>query len=138
MMSLEKSLIELERFCAKAWRIHAKEDPLSRLSFNEYDYLRVIEAYPQGVRITDLAAEMKVTKPSASAMVVRLQNKGLVKRVHCYQDARAKRVVLTDKVIEEISMEQLVYQKIASAMTAKLSDDESEQLVQLLTKSLSN
>ncbi|UPQ88422.1 MarR family winged helix-turn-helix transcriptional regulator [Vibrio sinaloensis] len=135
-MSLEKSLIELERFCAKAWRIHAKEDPLARLSFNEYDYLRVIEAYPQGVRITDLAEEMKVTKPSASAMVVRLQNKGLVKRVHCYQDARAKRVALTDKVIEEISMEQKVYQQIASTMTAKLSDDEAIQLVQLLTKSL--
>lgn len=138
MMSLEKSLIELERFCAKAWRIHAKEDPLARLSFNEYDYLRVIEAYPQGVRITDLAEEMKVTKPSASTMVVRLQKKGLVKRIDCVEDARAKRVVLTDKVIEEISMEQKVYQKIASAMTAKLSDDESKQLVQLLTKSLSN
>jgi len=138
MMSLEKSLIELERFCAKAWRIYAKEDPLARLSFNEYDYLRVIEAYPQGVRITDLAEEMKVTKPSASTMVVRLQKKGLVKRIDCVEDARAKRVVLTDKVIEEISMEQKVYQKIASAMTAKLSDDESKQLVQLLTKSLSN
>lgn len=138
MMSLEKSLIELERFCAKAWRIYAKEDPLARLSFNEYDYLRVIEAYPQGVRITDLAEEMKVTKPSASTMVVRLQKKGLVKRIDCVEDARAKRVVLTDKVIEEISTEQKVYQKIASAMTAKLSDDESKQLVQLLTKSLSN
>ncbi|NVD07458.1 MarR family transcriptional regulator [Vibrio sp. JPW-9-11-11] len=137
-MKLENSLIELERFCAKAWRIHAKEDPLARLSFNEYDYLRVIEGYPQGVRITDLAEEMKVTKPSASAMVVRLQKKGLVKRVHCGQDARAKRVVLTSKVIAEISMEQKVYQQIAAAMTAKLSDDEATQLVQLLTKSLTN
>ncbi|KOO12314.1 MarR family transcriptional regulator, partial [Vibrio xuii] len=40
-MTLETNLIELERFCAKAWRVYAKEDPLSSLSFNEFDYLRV-------------------------------------------------------------------------------------------------
>lgn len=135
-MTLENSLIELERFCSKAWRVYAKEDPLSLLSFNEFDYLRVIQTSAEGMRITDLAEEMKVTKPSASNMVARLEKKGLVRRVACNEDARSKRVTLTEKVIQDLSLEQVVYKEIAQAMNAKLSAKEAEQLVSLLEKSL--
>jgi DNA-binding MarR family transcriptional regulator len=135
-MSLENNLMELERFCAKAWRVHAKEDPLCMLSFNEYDYLRVIQESEGGVRITDLAEQMKVTKPSASNMVVRLEKKGLVQRVISHEDARAKLVIVTDKVLEGMSHEQVVYKEIANAMNNKLSAEEAKQLVSLLEKSL--
>jgi len=137
-MNLENSLIELERFCAKAWRVYAKEDPLSSLSFNEFDYLRVIQDFSDGIRITDLAEEMKVTKPSASNMVARLQKKGLVQRVSCPEDGRSKRVVLTEKVIKDLSLEQEVYRKIAQAMNCNLDAEEARQLVYLLEKSLNN
>jgi len=136
-MSLETSLIELERFCSKAWRVYAKEDPLSLLSFNEFDYLRVVQSCPEGIRITDLADEIKVTKPSASNMVVRLEKKGLVKRTSCHEDARAKKVVLTESAMQAMSLEQVVYQEVAQVMNAKLSEQEAEQLVRLLKKSLS-
>lgn len=137
-MTLETNLIELERFCAKAWRVYAKEDPLSSLSFNEFDYLRVIQDYPQGIRITDLAEEMKVTKPSASNMVARLKKKGLVQRVACYEDGRSKRVMLTAQVIQDLSLEQVVYKSIADTMKQKLSCEEANQLAYLLEKSLKN
>lgn len=135
-MSLENSLIQLERFCSKAWRVYAKQDPLALLSFNEFDYLKVIQSKPEGVRITDLASEMQVTKPSASNMVARLEKKGLVTRISCSEDARSKRVVLTEKVIQDLSLEQVVYKEIAQAMNNKLSTQEAEQLVSLLNKSL--
>lgn len=135
-MSLEKNLMELERFCAKAWRVHAKEDFLSGLSFNEYDYLRLIEEHEQGIRITDLADEMKVTKPSASNMVARLENKGLVQRISCAEDGRAKRVILTEQVVKDLSYEQVVYQGIAEQIGKKLNADEMKKLVSLLEKSL--
>lgn len=137
-MTLETNLIELERFCAKAWRVYAKEDPLSSLSFNEFDYLRVIQDYPEGIRITDLAEEMKVTKPSASNMVARLQKKGLVQRVACHEDGRSKRVTLTAQVIQDLSLEQVVYKSIADTMKQKLSCEEAIQLAYLLEKSLKN
>ncbi|BBM63910.1 MarR family winged helix-turn-helix transcriptional regulator [Vibrio alfacsensis] len=137
-MALEKSLIDLERFCAKAWRVYAKEDPLSNLSFNEFDYLRVIHVNPQGIRITDLAEELQVTKPSVSNMVDRLERKGLVKRVPCNEDARAKRVILTEEVIEDMSLEQVVYKDISAQMTRKLSEQETMQLKALLNKALGN
>ncbi|WP_085342672.1 MarR family winged helix-turn-helix transcriptional regulator [Vibrio sp. ArtGut-C1] len=137
-MALEESLIDLERFCAKAWRVYAKEDPLSHLSFNEFDYLRVIQVYPEGVRITDLAEELQVTKPSASTMVVRLEKKGLVKRIACNEDARAKRVLLTKEVAEKMSLEQVVYKDISEQMMQQLNQQEAEQLQALLNKALSN
>ena len=135
-MTLENSLMELERFCSKAWRVHAKEDSLSNLSFNEYDYLRVIEEHAQGIRITDLAQEMKVSKPSASNMVDRLQKKGLVTRVSCNEDGRSKRVILTEQVIKNLSLEQVVYRRIAESISSKLTPTESSQLINLLEKSL--
>lgn len=135
-MTLENSLMELERFCSKAWRVHAKEDSLSNLSFNEYDYLRVIEEHAQGIRITDLAQEMKVSKPSASNMVDRLQKKGLVTRVSCNEDGRSKRVILTEQVIKDLSLEQVVYRRIAESISSKLTPTESSQLINLLEKSL--
>lgn len=137
-MALEKSLIELERFCAKAWRVYAKEDPLSHLSFNEFDYLRVIQLHPEGVRITDLAEELQVTKPSASNMVVRLEKKGLVRRIACNEDARSKRVLLTEEVIAEMSLEQVVYKDISEQLMRKLDKQEAQQLKALLDKALGN
>ncbi|HHC6513098.1 TPA: MarR family transcriptional regulator [Vibrio parahaemolyticus] len=137
-MALEESLIDLERFCAKAWRVYAKEDPLSHLSFNEFDYLRVIQVFPEGVRITDLADELQVTKPSASNMVVRLEKKGLVKRIACNEDARAKRVVLTEDVADKMSLEQIVYKDISDQMMLKLNEQEAKQLQSLLNKALGN
>ncbi|ELI5380469.1 TPA: MarR family transcriptional regulator [Vibrio parahaemolyticus] len=137
-MALEESLIDLERFCAKAWRVYAKEDPLSHLSFNEFDYLRVIQVFPEGVRITDLADELQVTKPSASNMVMRLEKKGLVKRIACNEDARAKRVLLTQDVAEKMSLEQIVYKDISDQMMLKLNEQEAKQLQSLLNKALGN
>ncbi|KJY82186.1 MarR family transcriptional regulator [Vibrio galatheae] len=135
-MSLEHCLIELERYCAKAWRVHAKEDPLSMLSFNEFDYLSVVQENANGIRITDLADEMKVTKPSASNMVVRLEKKGMVKRLTCPEDARSKRVYLTEQVKKDLSLEQVVYGQIAQSMGQRLNDQEVSQLIRLLEKSL--
>ena len=135
-MLLEESLIELERFCYKAWRAYAKEDPLCHLSFNEFDYLKAIQQHPSGVRITDLAQDLNVTKPSASNMVARLEKKGLVRCIACMEDARAKLVVLTETVIKDMSLELVVYQQIATDLNKNLSPQEAEQLVLLLNKAI--
>lgn len=135
-MSFQTCLIDLERFISKEWRVHAKDDPLSSLSFNEFDYLKVIQYSSEPIRITDLALEMMVTKPSASNMVVRLERKALVRRVSCPEDARAKRVVLTDKAIEGLSTEDSVLKIITRKLENKVSKHESEQFVNILSKML--
>ncbi|MDN2480362.1 MarR family winged helix-turn-helix transcriptional regulator [Vibrio agarivorans] len=137
-MSLEVRLIELESYSAKAWRRYAAQDALLNLSFNEFDYLRVVkESGAEGIRITDLALEMSVTKPSASNMVAKLEKKGMVARTSCPEDARSKRIVLSSEVIESWALENVVYRDIAQKIRAKLTQSEAQQLEALLAKSLS-
>ncbi len=135
-MSLQNCLIDLERFMSKEWRLYTQDDPLSSLSFNEFDYLKVIQYSLEPIRITDLALEMKVSKPSASNMVVRLERKMLVRRIECPDDARAKRVELTEKAIEGLSVEDKVHQIITEKLQSKVTPQESEQVVTILRKML--
>lgn len=49
------------------------------------------------LRITDLAARLRVSQPSMTELVIRLERSGLVGRTRDPQDARAVRVDLTDQ-----------------------------------------
>ena len=133
---LNQNLEKIERFASKVWRTQVNEDPICQLSFNEYDYLKVIQASPEPIRLTDLAIEMQVTKPSATTMVQRLEKKGLVERKASLEDARSKLVVLTHKAELGLEEESKIYQVMAQILESRLSEQESKQLNQLLDKAL--
>ncbi|CDU13905.1 MarR family winged helix-turn-helix transcriptional regulator [Vibrio coralliirubri] len=133
---LNQNLEKIERFASKIWRTQVNEDPICQLSFNEYDYLKVIQASPDPIRLTDLAIEMQVTKPSATTMVQRLERKGLVERKASLEDARSKLVVLTSKAEVGLEEESKIYQVMAQILESRLSEQESQQLNLLLNKAL--
>ena len=133
---LNENLEKIERFASKIWRTQSKEDPIGQLSFNEYDYLKVIEAAKEPIRLTDLAEEMQVTKPSATTMVQRLERKGLVERRPSPEDARSKLVVLTAKAETGLEEESKIYQVMAKTLENQLTEQEIEQLNLLLNKAL--
>ncbi|MCG9554058.1 MarR family transcriptional regulator [Vibrio sp. Isolate31] len=133
---LDQNLEKIERFASKIWRTQVNEEPICQLSFNEYDYLKVIQASPEPIRLTDLAIEMQVTKPSATTMVQRLERKGLVERKASLEDARSKLVVLTNKAEVGLEEESKIYQVMAQILESRLSEQESQQLNLLLSKAL--
>ena len=133
---MNENLEKIERFASKIWRTQSKEDPIGQLSFNEYDYLKVIEAAKEPIRLTDLAEEMQVTKPSATTMVQRLERKGLVERRPSPEDARSKLVVLTAKAETGLEEESKIYQVMAKTLENQLTEQEIEQLNLLLNKAL--
>ncbi|KDO15170.1 MarR family transcriptional regulator [Vibrio metoecus] len=133
---LEKNLEKMERFAAKVWRKYGKEDPLAQLSFNEYDYLKVIQNSPQAIRLTDLAIALEVTKPSASNMIKKLERRGLVKRVQCEEDARSQLFELTEQAGLHLASEARVYQVLAQQVAQHLSPEEAIMLDLLLSKAL--
>ncbi|WP_394150798.1 MarR family winged helix-turn-helix transcriptional regulator [Vibrio maritimus] len=135
-MSIEVNLEKMERLTAKVWRSYCKEDPLSHLSFNEYDYLKTVQGSLEPIRLTDLAKELEVSKPSATNMVKRLEKKGLVERLPCPDDARAKRVILTEKARIPLASETEIYGAVAEKLKVNLSQSEFASLNQLLTKAL--
>ncbi|CAV19635.1 Similar to transcriptional regulator, MarR family [Vibrio atlanticus] len=136
MSMLNQNLEKIERFASKIWRTQVNEDPICQLSFNEYDYLKVIQSSPEPIRLTDLAIEMQVTKPSATTMVQRLERKGLVERKVSLEDARSKLVVLTSKAEVGLEEESKIYQVMAQILESRLSEQESQQLNLLLNKAL--
>ena len=133
---LDQNLEKIERFASKIWRTQVNEDPICQLSFNEYDYLKVIQASPEPIRLTDLAIEMQVTKPSATTMVQRLERKGLVERQASLEDARSKLVILTKKAEIGLEEESKIYQVMAQTLESRLSEKESQLVNQLLDKAL--
>ncbi|MDH5904728.1 MarR family transcriptional regulator [Vibrio splendidus] len=133
---LDQNLEKIERFASKIWRTQVNEDPICQLSFNEYDYLKVIKASSEPIRLTDLAIEMQVTKPSATTMVQRLERKGLVERKASLEDARSKLVILTQKAEVGLEEESKIYQVMAQVLESRLSEQESHQLNLLLNKAL--
>ncbi|WP_029405084.1 MarR family winged helix-turn-helix transcriptional regulator [Vibrio splendidus] len=133
---LDQNLEKIERFASKVWRTQVNEDPICQLSFNEYDYLKVIQASLEPIRLTDLAIEMQVTKPSATTMVQRLERKGLVERKASLEDARSKLVILTQKAEVGLEEESKIYQVMAQILESRLSEQESHQLNLLLNKAL--
>jgi DNA-binding MarR family transcriptional regulator len=58
--------------------------------------LRVISAH-DGMRLTDLAEQARVTKQTAGALIDQLERAGYVARAPDPSDARARLVTLTDK-----------------------------------------
>jgi DNA-binding MarR family transcriptional regulator len=133
-MTIESNLEKIERLTAKVWRVSKSHDPLAHLSFNEYDYLKSIQLSKKSIRLTDLALEMNVSKPSASNMVKRLERKELVEVVNCSDDARVKRVRLTAKAEQSLLSEIEIYKTIATKLCCKLNSNEKKQLDSLLTK----
>ncbi|WP_117235310.1 MarR family winged helix-turn-helix transcriptional regulator [Vibrio maerlii] len=135
-MKLDNALEHIERFAAKHWRACSKEDVLAQLSFNEYDYLKVIQLANEPLRITDLASEMEVSKPSATNMVKRLVKKDLVATQPCPEDARSKRVKLTAYAEQCMTLELKIYQQMATQLRAKINKSELELLEEILAKAL--
>ncbi len=112
------------------------EDPICQLSFNEYDYLKVIQVSPEPSPANRPCYWDAGDKPSATTMVQRLERKGLVERQASLEDARSKLVILTKKAEIGLEEESKIYQVMAQTLESRLSEQESQLLNQLLDKAL--
>ena len=67
------------------------------IDISTYDtLLHVYEAGPEGIRMTDLSAQLVVSKSGLTAIVDRLEQKGLLHRIPDPDDRRAIRVAISD------------------------------------------
>jgi DNA-binding MarR family transcriptional regulator len=74
----------------------AAADVWDEVSPSEYDVLYTLSKAPDGLRITELTAEMLLTQGGVSRLVARLEVAGLLERVADPQDGRAARIRLTE------------------------------------------
>ena len=84
--------------------------------------------------LSEFARELRISKPSATAAVERLEQAGYVEKVRSDADRRLFHLHLTPKGHSLSATHEQVHQFIAGALTASLSEAEKEQLALLLNK----
>jgi DNA-binding MarR family transcriptional regulator len=105
------------------------------LSMRQVLYLQTIAEMDRPT-FGELAERLKVSKPSVTAIVTKLIQKGKVTKEQSNEDRRTFHIVLTEKGTEFIRMHQAVHQEMAQFFTNRLSENELQQLTGLLEKVL--
>ncbi|AJT40586.1 MarR family winged helix-turn-helix transcriptional regulator [Psychromicrobium lacuslunae] len=86
------------------------------------------------MRLTDLAANIGVGKPSVSRQIAFLQEIGLVHKLDDPQDGRAQLIHLTDKGQEQIRASQSARKKALDDRLAAWSPSDVREFARLLRK----
>lgn len=125
-MNFPQVLENIHRALNRQW---AHDGPRIGLSHNEFEYLRAIHEREaekvccenHGHHLQDVVATMGIKKASASAMIVKLEKRGLVERLQCRVDARAQHIILTQKGVEYLQLGEQVYVAAASMLRSEFS-----------------
>lgn len=89
---------------------------------------------PEGLRISELAARLRVTLQRTGQLVSELEEVGYVDRVPDPADGRARRVVFSRRGLELIRDIDEITQEITEAFAAELGAERLEQLCALLAE----
>jgi DNA-binding MarR family transcriptional regulator len=89
---------------------------------------------PDGTRLSDLAAQAQITRPTAGFIVDQLEKAGLVERVPDPTDGRARLVVITDRGRETIPLAAAEVAAIEAEWTAHLGERRMAELRRTLTR----
>jgi DNA-binding MarR family transcriptional regulator len=133
-MPITDSLKRLEWHMWHHWRQYSQHSASMELSNSELDYLYALMPAENGLRLTELAQRMSVSKASASAMASKLEARGYLQRLPCSEDGRAMRLLVTAKSSALEQEERNVYVKTAASLEQNLSSEEMQQLSLLLAK----
>ena len=91
-----------------------------------------------GLYQSDIAKELDVKAPSLTRLVEQLEKKGMVERKSCSDDARAKRVYLTDegRDIRIRSVESVHF--LEDMLFEGFDREEKDETIDYLTRMLQN
>jgi DNA-binding MarR family transcriptional regulator len=114
---------------------HLSQTSLDHLTFSHYEYLNRIHQMKHPT-LSELAEDMKLSKPSVTVMANKLIKEGLVEKVQDALDKRVYHVQLTKLGYEVISIEKNGFMALTSMILGKLTDSEKETLIALLQKAI--
>ncbi|MRI32034.1 hypothetical protein EOPP23_03345 [Endozoicomonas sp. OPT23] len=134
VQTLAQSFDRIERQLSRLWRVQAATQSINTdVSYNEYDYIRTVFELGSP-RLSDLAAEMKIAKASATVMVQKLEKRGFLKRSPCNEDRRAIRISVTKESEQMFEADQEVFAQLITDIGSGLNKKELSDLERLLSK----
>lgn len=134
-MNLDRVTILVKKAALEAEKIQLPILQTYDLTVAQYKILKYLFNVPKdSVRIIDLEAAFSITHPAAIDILKVLEKKGYTIRVVNPEDARSKIVSLTKKAYAEEALLRGLGDEMEDAVTKRLSEEEKEQLIQLLKK----
>lgn len=130
---LEKVIETASSIMAEMEERAFEDERFAELSMRQMLYLTTIIRMGHPT-FSDLARELKVSKPSVTANVGTLIRKGYVAKIQDHEDLRSFHIVTTQKALEFDELHQNVHKNLARHLAAQLNPNEVEQLAGLLAK----
>lgn len=90
------------------------------------------------VKQKDIEREMDISNPTVTGILNRLESKGLIERIECKDDARAKNICVTKKALELDIVLRAKFSENEKQLVDCLNEEEKFQLNYLLEKILDN
>lgn len=102
------------------------------------DHALQLLAAGDGASMGDLATALKVKPPTASKMIARLAQQGLVTRSGMAKDARRVRAVLTEEGRKRIDLLPTIVEKLEDELVDGLDGKDRKRFRKLLRKAMRN
>jgi len=131
--NLKENIVKFTRLISVAEESAKKLYEMQDLTATQFHYLEIIGEL-ENPTLTELAAAMKLTKPSVTTAIDRLVIKGLVRKVHSDIDKRSSHLHLTE-IGEQINKRHdFAHDFVIDLIAKKLSQDEIKSFTILLDK----
>ena len=98
----------------------------------------ILEQKSEVICQKDLENYLKISKATISEVLVALEKKEIIKRVSMPNDARAKRIVLTNTSLERFQELEKNFSDINEKLIEGISDDELARFLNILNKMQQN
>ena len=114
---------------------YIKNSELNILSSTQIHYIDLIK-HENSPALSELARKLKVTKPTVTNHIDKLEKLGYVKRVQSEEDKRIQFLQLTEKGENISFLHDSFHEVFTEKLSIKLARKEQEQLIMLLQKAL--
>lgn len=134
---MSKKLTELiENFVDSINRFEKDEiarGPLKKLSRTQIHYIDTIY-HNRELSFSDLAGIFKISKPSVTVHIEKLEKLGLVNKVKSDEDRRSSHLHLTEEGLEMALLHDRIHEEYTKKITKRLSAKEKTLFRELLEK----
>ncbi len=135
MNELTEIIAKLSSMIGQGEETAKEQFNLSSLTLTQMFYLETINNL-NNPNITELAASMKLSKPTVKVAVDKMIERDYVFKVQSDEDRRSAHIHLTEKGQLINQMHDYAHKRIAEYIRSKLNTEEEECLVRVLKKVL--
>lgn len=119
-------------------RLNNKFKEFGLTASQTFTLIYLLKSHDKGITVNqkDIEKELDISNPTVTGILNRLEVKGLIARVPCRHDARAKNIEVTSKALELNKQLQAMFRQLDEKLVASLSKEEVDNLHEYLIRIL--